>query len=247
MGRTVEPRARRTLVIAHRTAPLDAPENSLEGIVVASELGADFVEVDVRATRDGVPVLLHDRLLARTTNRAWPVRWVSSRSMTRTRLKGSDEVVPLLSSALEVLPSDLGIAIEVRSGSIARAVLHEVRQFDVAERTLLWTRSARTVRYLAHAAPDIEVALLRGAHDRAARRRHLDDAAGLGARAVSISHDEVDAAFVDEAHDRGLRVYSFLRDRPADLPHQLHLLDGIVTDHVAEAVKLLTEEDDAHG
>lgn len=51
----------RPLVIAHRTCPRDAPENSLEGIARATELGADVVEVDVRRTADGVPVLVHDR------------------------------------------------------------------------------------------------------------------------------------------------------------------------------------------
>ena len=55
------------VIIAHRTSPLDAPENSLEGIRRSAELGADYVEIDVRLTRDGVPVMLHDGLLLRTT------------------------------------------------------------------------------------------------------------------------------------------------------------------------------------
>ena len=50
------------VIIAHRTSPRDAPENSLEGIRRSAELGADYVEVDVRLTRDGVPVMLHDAL-----------------------------------------------------------------------------------------------------------------------------------------------------------------------------------------
>ena len=51
--------------IAHRTAPLDAPENSLAGSVRSGELGADYVEIDVRLTRDGVPVMLHAAIIER--------------------------------------------------------------------------------------------------------------------------------------------------------------------------------------
>jgi len=56
------------LVIAHRGNSAHAPENTIEAIQSAVELGADAVEFDVRLTRDGVPVLLHDATLDRTTS-----------------------------------------------------------------------------------------------------------------------------------------------------------------------------------
>jgi len=58
----------RALVIAHRGASGLAPENTLVAIEEAARQGADFVEVDVVLTSDGVPVLFHDRTLRRTTN-----------------------------------------------------------------------------------------------------------------------------------------------------------------------------------
>lgn len=234
--------ARRTAVIAHRTAPLDAPENSLEGVRVAAALGADLVEFDVRGTRDGVPVLMHDPFLFRTTNRWWPVRFISSRSLSRTVLKGTDQTLPRLSDVLAALPAGVGVAIEIKQASIARATLHEVRRHDVAERTLLWAEKERIIRTLVRAAPDIEVALLRAAHDPAARRRLLDDAVRWGARAVSIAHTEVEPGHVADARARGLNVYSCLRDLPSQIPDQVRLLDGLITDHVADAVALLAQD-----
>ncbi len=53
-------------IIAHRTCPRHATENSLEGIRKAAELGADGVEIDVQRTLDGVPILMHDKTLWRT-------------------------------------------------------------------------------------------------------------------------------------------------------------------------------------
>ncbi|HET6398299.1 MAG TPA: glycerophosphodiester phosphodiesterase family protein, partial [Candidatus Thermoplasmatota archaeon] len=54
-------------IIAHRGASFYAPENTIPAVQKAILLGADVVEVDVRVTRDGVPVLMHDRTVTRTT------------------------------------------------------------------------------------------------------------------------------------------------------------------------------------
>jgi glycerophosphoryl diester phosphodiesterase len=55
-------------VIGHRGAAARAPENTLAGLRVAAELGAHWVEFDVMLSKDGVPVLMHDETLERTTN-----------------------------------------------------------------------------------------------------------------------------------------------------------------------------------
>jgi glycerophosphoryl diester phosphodiesterase len=61
-----DPNAR--IVIAHRGNSVADPENTIESLSRAVDIGADAVEFDVRVTRDGVPVLMHDRDLDRTTN-----------------------------------------------------------------------------------------------------------------------------------------------------------------------------------
>ncbi|MCF7926561.1 MAG: glycerophosphoryl diester phosphodiesterase membrane domain-containing protein [Candidatus Izimaplasma sp.] len=55
-------------IIAHRGSSVDAPENTVAAIEKAVLDGADAVEVDVRFTKDGVPILMHDKTLKRTTN-----------------------------------------------------------------------------------------------------------------------------------------------------------------------------------
>jgi glycerophosphoryl diester phosphodiesterase len=223
-------------VIAHRAGPLDAPENSLTGVRRAAELGADGVEIDVRGTCDGVPVVMHDWLLLRTTNRWWPVRWIPSRWFRRSRLKGSTDPPPRLEDVLRDLPDDLQLAIEVKQASITEAVLTEVHRWGRQDRVLIWAESGKVVRYLSEAAPEIEVALLRTASDPPARERMLDDAVRWGARAVSIAHTEVDPANVAAIRHRGLKVYSCLQDLPSTVPEQVALLDGLITDHVADGV-----------
>ncbi len=57
-----------TRVIGHRGAAAHAPENTLAGIAQAADLGVAMVEVDVKLSRDNVPVLMHDDTLERTTD-----------------------------------------------------------------------------------------------------------------------------------------------------------------------------------
>ena len=61
---------KRILVIGHRGNPVEAPENTLASIAAAFAAGADIVEIDVRLSRDRVPVVIHDDTVDRTTDGA---------------------------------------------------------------------------------------------------------------------------------------------------------------------------------
>jgi glycerophosphoryl diester phosphodiesterase len=228
------------LIIAHRTLPGDAPENSLAGIRLSAELGADHVEIDVRLTRDGVPVLLHDPLLLRTARRPWPVSWATTAGLSRTRLSGGNEPVPTFEAAVAALPEGLGLAIDTKAPSAVDAVVAELRNQGRLERALLWAQDEGAVRWYAQHAGDEagEVALLRDALSPEAIDRFLDDARTFGATAISAHQDSVDEAFLDRAHGLGLRVHCWFQDRATQQAKAALALDGIVTDWPAEARRL---------
>jgi glycerophosphoryl diester phosphodiesterase len=60
-------------LIGHRGACGYAPENTIESVRTAAELGAKWVELDVKLTKDSIPIIFHDEDLDRTTNGAGPV------------------------------------------------------------------------------------------------------------------------------------------------------------------------------
>jgi glycerophosphoryl diester phosphodiesterase len=228
------------VIIAHRTSPLDAAENSLAGIRRSAELGADYVEIDVRRTRDGVPVMLHDSLLLRTTWRPWPVSWATAKGLRRARLRGSEESVPTFAEAVAALPDPVGFAIDTKDPGAAEAIVAELNNQGKLSRALLWAQSERAVRWYADHARDeaAEVALLRDALSDEAIDRFLADAVAYGATAVSAHQSTVDDAFLDRAHGMGLRVHCWFQDQ-ATQRAKAHLdLDGIVTDWPVEARRL---------
>jgi glycerophosphoryl diester phosphodiesterase len=105
---TVRPEAPawlRDTPLAHRGLHGDGcPENSLPALAAAREAGYG-VELDVHLTRDGVPVVVHDRDLERTTGAPGRVGKLTAAEVASRRLVGSAERIPTLADALDVLRS----------------------------------------------------------------------------------------------------------------------------------------------
>lgn len=105
------------LTAAHRGQWRDAPENSLPAIEAAFDDGAEIVELDVRLTSDGIPVLMHDETVDRTTDGSGEVSSFTLAEIRELRLKEhlggeqtalTDERIPTLAEAMEVA-SDRGL------------------------------------------------------------------------------------------------------------------------------------------
>jgi glycerophosphoryl diester phosphodiesterase len=75
--------ADRPLVFAHRGGALLAPENTMAALDNGLALGADGLEIDVQLSRDGIPVVIHDRTLDRTTDHRGPVNGLTAAELAR--------------------------------------------------------------------------------------------------------------------------------------------------------------------
>lgn len=110
-----QPGPKKALVLGHRGASAEAPENTLAAFDLALRQGADGIEMDVRLSADGVPVVIHDARLERTTSGAGRVdavsvrelrrldagSWFNARYTLRARARFRGLKVPLLAEALE--------------------------------------------------------------------------------------------------------------------------------------------------
>jgi myo-inositol-1(or 4)-monophosphatase/deoxyribonuclease-2 len=225
------------LVVAHRTCPRDARENSIEGIVFAAQVGADVVEVDARRSRDGTAVLLHDPLLLRVQHVPFPVRWLRDSQLARLR-------VPTLSEALDAAgDSGIGVAVDTKDGGAADAVLDAVRETGAADRVLLWSQHMPAVRTFVRALPEAQVGLLRDTFDPSGHERFLADARAIGARAVSAHQDAATPKFIAAARERDIAVFTWFQRADKQTARLAQLVDaglaGVVTDWPAQAREVL--------
>ena len=223
------------LIIAHRTAPLDAPENSLEGIAAARRLGCDGVEIDLRMSLDQQPFLMHDYSLHRTTGFPLPLELTPSAIVHGLRLRGSRETVPSLSSALDALGSDLTLAVDVKTPWAVLPLVREIRRRGLESRVLVWCTSAMACRYVHKQLPTVEVAYLKTTRTAAARARFLHTARNVGAGAISAHWLEISREFVQSAHATGLRVFSWHETHALDPEAMTSGLDILITDWPEQA------------
>src|SRR5438270_13634741 len=83
---------KRPLVIGHRGYCAIAPENTLPSFKLALEAGADLIELDYQHSKDGVPIVIHDRLLDRTTDarKKWRRRRIKVSRTTAAEIQTLD-------------------------------------------------------------------------------------------------------------------------------------------------------------
>lgn len=120
------PESEMVLVVAHRGDWKDAPESSLLSIESCIAKGADIVEIDVRMTKDGQFIVLHDDSLDRTTNGTGSVGASTLAEIRKLRLvhngKVTDCQVPTLEEALLAIKGRIMVNLDIKTGPIREMV-----------------------------------------------------------------------------------------------------------------------------
>ena len=160
----------RPLILAHRGARTLAPENTVAAFRAAETAGADGVELDVDLSADGVPIVIHDRDVDRTTDGSG-----LAGSMTLRELKQLDagvrfapaaagERIPTLEEALTCFTGRMLVNIELKDqGSrqgLEKAVVEVVRQTGAGERVWFSSFKPSMLARVRELAPEIPCGLL---------------------------------------------------------------------------------------
>src|SRR5262245_43462516 len=101
-------------IVAHRGASSTRPENTTASFEEAIALGAQIVELDVRLSLDGVPVVMHDPVVDRTTDGTGFVHELTAAELASLRA-GPGAAVPTFAEVLEVVSGRAAIAVEVKN------------------------------------------------------------------------------------------------------------------------------------
>ncbi len=239
------PPGRSPVLIAHRTTMGLRPENTIVGIEAAVASGVNGVEIDVRATRDGVAVLMHDGSLARTTGDARDVEDVTLDELRALRVLDphgdvGPQPIPTFAEALAATAAT-HLVIEVKQEGIEDLVARAVRDADALGRCSLCAFDAGVCAAAAAAMPGMPVSLL--AAPNRERAEVLAQAADLGLAGVSLHFSMVDEQLVAEAHDAGLTVATWTVNEEPDV-RRMHAagVDLICGDYPARLVEVVRGE-----
>ncbi|MEE2863092.1 MAG: glycerophosphodiester phosphodiesterase [Gemmatimonadota bacterium] len=138
------------LLVAHRGGSRLAPENTMAAFYSAvRDWGADMLELDVRLSKDGVVMVIHDDSVDRTTNGAGPVSAYTSRELKKLdagyrfrdldgdfSFRGKGVTIPTLNELLEALPA-VWLNIEAKEASVAGPLVEVIRNHGAEYRVLV--------------------------------------------------------------------------------------------------------------
>lgn len=243
------------LIIAHRGASGYAPENTMAAFELAERLGADFIELDIRMSKDGELVVIHDKTVDRTTNKAGSVHNYTLRELQGMdagsffSAKYSDETIVTLEEVMYRFAGRIGILIEIKDPQLYPGIEEKlakmVRRYELiqdiagigvsdsvqgVEGIIIQSFDFGSVRRMHTLLPDIPVAVLIHADQHPLTDKTLDELASY-ASSINISHDLLDEALVREIHDRNRKVMAWTIRNDRDMERMKELgVDGIITD-----------------
>ncbi len=225
-------------VIAHRGGAGIAPENTLAAIRQAIRLKADYVEVDVRTTKDGELVIMHDSAVDRTTNGTGNVRDLTLAEIRALKVKNAfgasfkDQSVPTFDEVLALCRGKVNVYLDHKDGDTAR-ILDALRKRRM-ERSVVVYGGVDGLRKWKELAPAIPIMpSLPGDY-----RRPGGIAEFASVCPAEVLDGHVTAwtkELVADAHAAGIKVYVDIMgptDTPGGYAAALALgVDGIQTDH----------------
>ncbi|MCY3916763.1 MAG: glycerophosphodiester phosphodiesterase [Chloroflexi bacterium] len=166
LAAAIPPEQRRVLRIAHRGASAYAAENSLEAIRAAAELGADMVEIDIRATADDVPVVIHDSSLRRTHGLEGDVSEFTMEAL-RQMTAAERQVISFDEALDQCRALGLGLYLDIKRLTIAsaRAMFESLDARQYVKHTIFGSFRPDYLADIKAARPDARTSILFGAVD----------------------------------------------------------------------------------
>lgn len=213
-------------VIAHRGDSGSAPENTRLAIERAIDIGTDMVEVDVRLTKDGVPVLMHCERLEHTTTGSGLVAdhtWEEIQCLDAGAWRGpefADERVPSLEEVIDLTRGRVPLNLDFQTNDAVAPGVAVVRDAGLTGDVVVSGCRVECFEIMAEATNEITTLLnvddLPAGIDPAEAGPvvlpSIDAAGALGAAGINLHHSLVDAALVARAREEGLGVWIFVVD-----------------------------------
>lgn len=132
----LDPTSKNVLVASHRAVHHQLPENSLPAIKEAIRLGVDIVEIDVKVSKDGIPMLMHDGKVDRTTTGKGDLETQTFEELRKLRLRSNgkvtEETIPTLEEALQTAKGRILVDLDLKTEQIEK-VIEVVKKVGAAD------------------------------------------------------------------------------------------------------------------
>ena len=222
------------LRIGHRGACGHAPENTLASMRRAMEIGVDGFEFDIQLSKDGIPVVIHDDTLERTTNGKGLVADFTLAELQKLDAGNSNfpgEIIPSLQDVISMVDKRTSLFVELKAEQATKPVAEIINN---AVNNLGWSYEQFFICSFNHQQIVESRALVPEVRTCALLVGIPVSLAGIASEAnawsLSPAIHHVNQALVDDAHQRGLKVLAWTADKPEEIAKARTLkVDGIIS------------------
>lgn len=220
------------IMIAHRGGLYYRPENSFAAFDYIYKRGINWIELDVRLSSDGIPVVVHDERIFVPGGGNQAVRELTSRQL-RTIDVGGGEMLPTLKEIMDRYKNKLHYDIELKDPDCVDKIVPLIRDFDLVEHTVITSFIPDALQHSMEIAPEIKRGFL------------LDRLTGSlvngksAIRAACLLECEyflpqfriLKDDWIKLAHRKGLRVIAWTVNEPTDAQRMIKFgVDGFISD-----------------
>ncbi|WP_454191559.1 glycerophosphodiester phosphodiesterase [Paenibacillus sp. Marseille-Q7038] len=237
------------LIIAHRGAKGEAPENTIAAFELALQQGCDAFELDIHLSQDGEIMVIHDDTVRRTTNGNGFVK-----DMTQADLQQLDagswfdssyqgESIPTLREVFEIAPPHLMINVEMKGGiseGVEEKLIALLEECDMYDQVIVSSFHFDSLRTLERLNPKVKTGLLYAQNF--ARPELLPNTAGVNAFSLHPYFIHVEEADFRSVQNEGLQMYAWTVNEEKVMTKLIEKgIDGIITDYPGRLKKIMEE------
>ncbi|MCC6286559.1 MAG: alpha/beta hydrolase fold domain-containing protein [Chitinophagaceae bacterium] len=235
------------VVIAHRGDHVKVPENTIASIKEAIKSGADYVEVDLRTTKDGYLVLQHDASVDRMTDGKGNVKELTLAQIQALKVSDKNKSekkiyrVPTFAEVLKACKGKINIYLDFKDADVTETYT-QIQAAGMENQVAVYLNSISQYKKWRSVAP--KMPLITSVIDGVTNKEQLSFFLSQGR--IEALDNINDTAMIATANDNGVAVWMDVEsdDEKADIWHTALLkgIQGIQTDHPAALVKYLTEK-----
>lgn len=223
------------LVISHRGASGKYPENTMAAFRMATEIKVDIIELDVRRSKDGHLVVIHDAKLGRTTNGEGRVREKTLAELKALSAgawfgeKYAGEKIPTLDEVLAWAQDKLPLVIDVKIPGMEEELVKLVEKYQMVNQVVIRSWGARFLEKLKSLNRDLITFSLSN------NTNGLEDILG-------VRYRDITSELVAKAHGEGKLVWVWTVDDQRAMRRYINMgVDGIISNYPAQVIEVLED------
>jgi len=216
-------------IIAHRGASYLEPENTLSSIKKAIQMDVDYVEFDVRKTKDHYLVVIHDARVDRTTNGQGKVSKMLLKDIQKLDA-GKKQIIPTLEQVLELVGHKKRIVLEIKEPGYEDLIINTIQSYNLKS-PLLASFYHGSVEKVKKLNPDLKTGVIVSSQPVNISNIALD----VNADVNFIKKNFFDVNVVENVKVHDLNIYPWVVDEPEQAKKFLDLgADGFVTNKLLD-------------